>query len=92
MVYSNTKKGASISSIVNQNHGGGDKKAGFPYQIGRGSWSNIAIKTCNPRDVEFRCCTLAKYNTTKMPLANFSRNINSVGSGPNSYWHIPGTN
>jgi len=39
MVYSNTKRGAYRSSIVNQSQGGGNKKAGFPYQVGRDSWS-----------------------------------------------------
>lgn len=43
MVLSTTKRTASMSSIVNQNQGGGEKKAGFPYQVGRSSWANIFI-------------------------------------------------
>lgn len=43
MVLSTTKRTASVSSIVNQNQGGGEKKAGFPYQVGRSSWANISI-------------------------------------------------
>ena len=37
MVLSNTKRTASISSIVNRNQGGGPKKAGFPTRIGLNS-------------------------------------------------------
>lgn len=29
--------------MTNQNQGGGDKKAGFPYQIGRGSYSSVFL-------------------------------------------------
>lgn len=35
MVLSGTKKTSSLSSIVNQNQGGGNKKAGLPEQVGR---------------------------------------------------------
>lgn len=43
MVYSQTKRTASIASITNQNQGGGSKKAGFPYLVGRDSWTSIAF-------------------------------------------------
>ena len=49
MVLSTTNKTASISSITNQNQGGGSKKAGFPYIIGRSSWSSIALKQTSQR-------------------------------------------
>lgn len=42
MVLSSTKKTASISSIVNQNQGGGNKKAGLPKHL-RDSWTSIAL-------------------------------------------------
>lgn len=90
MVYSNSKRGSYTSSIVNQSQGGGNKKAGFPYQVGRETWSSIAINTCNPRRNVLLCCSLAKYNTTRMPMANFSRPVGSVTQS-NSYYHIPGT-
>ena len=44
MVYSQTKRTASISSITNQNQGGGSKKAGLPYLVGRETWTSIAFK------------------------------------------------
>jgi hypothetical protein len=43
MVYSQTKRTASIASITNQDQGGGSKKAGFPYLVGRDSWTSIAL-------------------------------------------------
>ena len=44
MVYSQTKRTSSIASITNQNQGGGSKKDGFPYLVGRDSWTSIALK------------------------------------------------
>lgn len=44
MVLSNTKRTASISSIVNRNQGGGPKKAGFPTRIGLNSWTHSAYQ------------------------------------------------
>jgi len=43
MVYSQTKRTASISSITNQNQGGGSKKAGLPYLVGRDSWTSVSF-------------------------------------------------
>ncbi len=42
MVLSTTTKTASISTIVNQNQGGGSKKAGLPKHL-RDSWTSIAF-------------------------------------------------
>jgi hypothetical protein len=90
MVYSNSTRGSYMSSIANQSSGGGSKKAGFPYQVGRDTWASIAINTCNPRNSDFKCCGLAKYNTTRMPMANISRPIGSSVAS-NTYFHLPGT-
>ncbi len=43
MVLSTTKRTSSISSIVNQNQGGGPKKAGFPNMVGRETWTTIHL-------------------------------------------------
>lgn len=43
MVYSQTKRTGSISSITNQAQGGGNKKAGFPYLVGRTSAASFAF-------------------------------------------------
>jgi hypothetical protein len=36
-------KARNAAQTVNQSQGGGSKKAGFPYQVGRSSWSSIHI-------------------------------------------------
>ena len=43
MVYSQTKRTSSISSITNSKQGGGSKKAGLPYQVGRDSLTSIMM-------------------------------------------------
>ena len=44
MVYSQTKRTSSIASITNQSQGGGSKKAGLPYLIGRDTATTIAFR------------------------------------------------
>lgn len=41
MVYSNSKRAAYISSLVNSNQGGGNKKPGLWPQVGRDSWTSV---------------------------------------------------
>ena len=53
------------NAITDQAQGGGSKKAGFPYQVGRETWSSIAIPKTS----------LKFAMTTKFPLASFSRPI-----------------
>ena len=75
MVLSTTKRTASISSIVNVNQGGGDKKAGFPYQIGRDSWSSIFIGGVDP--VHGHCCKLSGFQKTLIFTKNTIRPVGS---------------
>lgn len=49
MVYSQTKKTASIASITSQNQGGGSKKAGLPHLIARDSWTSVALRGTSQR-------------------------------------------
>ena len=44
MVLSGSKRTTYMSSIVNQNSGGGPKKAGLPFQIGREASVSIAYR------------------------------------------------
>ena len=44
MVYSQTKRTSSVSSIVNRAQGGGEKKAGLPYLVGRDSATSVALR------------------------------------------------
>jgi len=71
MVLSTTKRTASISSIVNRPQGGGEKKAGFPYQVGRTSWSNVFIGGVKP--ATGRCCKLSGFQQTLVFTKNTVR-------------------
>lgn len=44
MVLSSSKKTSSLSSIINKNSGGGPKKTGLPFQIGRTAAVSISLK------------------------------------------------
>jgi hypothetical protein len=68
MVYSQTKRTASIASITNQNQGGGSKKAGLPYQVGRDSWTSISMKGTSQR-----------LSVLKMPLVSTVSQSRGIG-------------
>ena len=88
MVLSNGSKNArSQSSIVNRNQGGGNKKAGFPYQVGRSSWSSVAIDSAPSVGP---CCKLTQLQVNLFPNAKLSRPIGSTYV-PNRYFTVPGT-
>jgi len=88
MVYSNSTRGAYTSSIVNQKQGGGNKKAGFPYQIGRSWRTSIAFDSTDP--VHGHCLKLSCTQMNLFPNARPSRPIGSTSQYV-KYWHIPGT-
>jgi len=68
MVLSTTTKTASISSISNQDQGGGSKKAGLPKHL-RDSWTAIAFHG------------RTSYGTTiTMPLVSTTNISKPVGS------------
>jgi hypothetical protein len=56
-----SKKARSYSQTVNQNQGGGNKKAGFPHMIGRESNTSIAFNNTNV--ARGKCCHLSSYQT-----------------------------
>ena len=57
------RMGSNAYTDVKQ--GGGVKKAGFPFMVGRGSWTSIAFDTCNPKNENYQCCNLTKINTLR---------------------------
>ncbi len=71
----------NYNQIINRNQGGGDKKAGFPYQVGRSMWTTIAMGTDNVT----RCCSLASLKVTKNPRVRISRPMGSSITVP--YWN-----
>jgi len=68
MVLSGTKTTSSLSSITNQNQGGGNKKAGLPEQVGRTSWESIHMKKTSQRKA-----------TLNMPLVSTVRQSRPIG-------------
>lgn len=78
-----TKRGNAFSSsnraqmMSNVNtvrpQGGGEKKAGFPYQVGREHWTSIFLHTVDP--INGRCCNGGKIATTMVFTKNTIRPI-----------------
>lgn len=81
------KRSSNYGQTVNQNQGGGSKKAGFPYQVGRGWRTNIAFQdqavgSCtNLKQLQTLCFT---YQVSQ------SRNIGSSVTANISYYKVPG--
>ena len=40
-LYNAASRARNVGSLITQNQGGGEKKAGFPRMIGRDSWFSI---------------------------------------------------
>lgn len=74
MVLSTTNKTASISSITNQNQGGGSKKAGLPYLVGRSSSTSIAFRGTSQR-----------MSVLKMPLTSTTNQSRPIGIRPGAW-------
>ena len=73
-----------MSSNVNttRNQGGGEKKAGFPYQIGRESWTSRFIRSVEP--INGNCCNQTQISKTM----NFTTNtIRPIGIRTNIRMH-----
>lgn len=59
------------------NQGGGEKKAGFPYQIGRESWASIFLNSTDP--ISGRCCKRSNLAQTLI----FTKNtVRPTGNDP----------
>ena len=69
--WSNSNKNRMLSNVQTvQNQGGGEKKAGFPYQVGRSSWTSMFIHSVAP--VSGNCCSHEKI--MKMPFTSSRQN------------------
>ena len=83
MFRGSNKAQMGSNSMTVQNQGGGKRKAGFPYIIGRTQWTNIAFS-------EQPGINNLKFLMKNAFTANVTRPINSTYT-PNTYFHIPGT-
>ena len=71
MVYSQTKRTASASSITNQAQGGGNKKAGLAYAVAHSAASFVALRS-----------TKQNLSTWQMPMTTNVRPSRPVGVTP----------
>ena len=74
--------------LTDANQGGGDKKAGFPYQVGR--IYGVSNKIGPDPKSAAGCCKLSQWNATVFPLARQSRGVGSLYRSNYGYNHIPG--
>ena len=63
------KRARTYNSIINQNQGGGNKKAGFPNMVGRDSWTTIYYQ--GDRVGKGTCCN----RNQLMQLSFTNRNV-----------------
>jgi hypothetical protein len=87
---SSNRSSMGSNVYTSQQQGGGNKKAGFAYQVGRDSWSNIYINGSAPVLSKGGCCSLKSLQFTSNPKVSQSRSIGST-TNTNRYFHIPGT-
>jgi len=70
------------NTVTNRPQGGGERKAGFPYMIGRDTNSSIAIGTTNAV-VNNRCCNMKNYQN--MGWIYNTKQSRPVGVTPMAY-------
>ena len=70
--WSNSNKNRMLSNVNTvQNQGGGEKKAGLPYQVGRDSWVSMFFNSVDPKNgANSRCCTQSKIAKTLVLTKN----------------------
>jgi len=75
--WTRSNKSQMLSNALTvKNQGGGEKKAGFPYQIGRDSWASIFMNSCDAEQgIYKKCCNLTKLNQTLVFTKNTVRPI-----------------
>jgi hypothetical protein len=87
---SSNRSSMGSNVYTTQSQGGGNKKAGFPYQVGRDSWASIALNSCDTQREKMTCASLKCMQFTVNPKVSQSRGVGSTYS-PNTYFHITGT-
>jgi hypothetical protein len=71
------------NAITNQNQGGGSKKAGFPYQIGRSWQTSLVFDTSAP--ITGRCCKLNDLKTLPITWSRGVRQSRPIGVGVEAF-------
>ena len=84
MLYNSSKRARNATSITNHNQGGGNKKAGLPYQIGRESYTSVLFGSSNP--VNKHCFSKANYTCMRFTNTTVSRPIGSSVNQARGYY------
>jgi len=76
------KRARYYNQTINQDQGGGNKKAGLPQQVGKDSWTSIFIHATDP--VHGKCCSQPQQMYMKFAQSNYQArpvggNINNAG-------------
>ena len=72
-----SSRARNYGQTINRSQGGGNKKAGLPFQVGRTSWENIYMRSDKQ--------SLARLQITKNPNVRASRPMGSNIHAP--YWN-----
>ena len=89
VLMNGSTKARNVSSLVNQNTGGGNKKAGFGPQVGRSAYTSV-VMGITTGVTKGNCCSLKKLQLTVNPNVKLSRPVGSVNvNSGNTYWSIP---
>ena len=75
--WSNSNKNRMLSNVSTvQNQGGGEKKAGLPYQVGRESWVSLFFNSVDPvKGANSKCCSHPKIAKTLVLTKNIVRPV-----------------
>ena len=76
--FSSTSRAGFISGFqINQNQGGGEKKAGLVPSVGNDSWASIFKGITDPSHTNSRCCSADRLGKTLVFTRNTVRPINT---------------
>lgn len=79
-----SSKARNYTQTINQNQGGGNKKAGLPPQVGKTQWSYIEMQYSAGK-----CpVTISNYSVMRYPQSCISRPIGHMVNL--DYWKYPG--
>jgi hypothetical protein len=84
-----SSKARNAARIITQNQGGGSKKAGFPYMIGRGSWSNIYLGPTPGTSRSVTCCKRIDLTIPINSRTTVPRNLGKMSVAYNSRSGLP---
>ncbi len=83
VLFNASNRSRHIGSVIVQNQGGGDKKAGFAYQVGREHWTSMFIRATAP--VSGKCCTKPDLSIPVVAM----NTMRPVWARPGSFYGFP---